>query len=136
MALTYLLDTSVLTRVIAPPVRARIEQLDRLGLARTSMTDLEVGFSARSGVEWDRLVGALDTFQLIDIDAHHFARARQVQRLLADDGLRSRKLPDLLIAAVAEAASLTVLHYDADFDHITAVTAQPSEWIVPRSSID
>lgn len=132
----YLLDTSVVTRLRSPEVRRRIEQLDNSGLARTSMTDLEVGFSARNGVEWDRLSTAIDAFVPVDVEARHFDRARQVQRLLADDGLRGRKIPDLLIAAVAEAASLTVLHYDSDFDHISAVTGQPTEWVVPRSSID
>jgi hypothetical protein len=31
---------------------------------------------------------------------------------------------------------LTVLHYDADFDHIAAVPGQPTEWVVERGSID
>jgi hypothetical protein len=31
---------------------------------------------------------------------------------------------------------LTVLHYDADFDHIAAVTGQNVEWIVARGSVD
>lgn len=132
----YLLDTSVVTRLRSSEVRRRIEQLDNSGLARTSMTDLEVGFSARNGAEWDRLNSALGAFAQVDVEARHFDRARQVQRLLANGGLRGRKIPDLLIAAVAEAASLTVLHYDSDFDHIAAVTGQPTEWVVPRASID
>lgn len=134
--MTYLLDTSVLTRLRAPSIVQRIEQLDRDGLARTTMTDLEVGYSARSADEWDRLAAALDAFRRIDVEAHHFDRARQVQRRLAAEGLRGRKVPDLLIAAVAEATSLTVLHYDADFDHIAAITGQPAQWIVERGSID
>jgi len=132
----YLLDTSVLTRLRTPSVLARINELDSDGLARTSMTDLEIGFSARNAEEWDRLVVALGAFRHLDVEAHHFDRARQVQRKLADDGLKGRKVPDLLIAAVAESASLTVLHYDADFDHIAKVTGQPTEWIVERGSID
>jgi predicted nucleic acid-binding protein len=60
----------------------------------------------------------------------------QVQRDLAAGGLKGRTVPDLLIAAVAEANSLTVLHYDADFEHIATVTGQPTEWIVERGSID
>jgi len=28
------------------------------------------------------------------------------------------------------------LHYDADFDLIAGVTGQPTEWIVPRGSVD
>lgn len=132
----FLLDTSVLTRLRAPSIVRRIGQLDGDGLARTSMTDLEIGFSARSADEWDRLIAALGAFRRIDVEAHHFDRARQVQRRLAADGLRGRKVPDLLIAAVAEATSLIVLHYDADFDHIATVTRQPTQWIVERGSVD
>jgi len=132
----FLLDTSVLTRLSAPSVLRQIEALDSDGLARTTMTDLEIGFSARSAEAWDRLVVALGAFRRIDVEAHHFDRARQVQRELAAAGLKGRKVPDLLIAAVAEATSLTVLHYDSDFDHIAAVTGQPTQWVVERGSID
>jgi predicted nucleic acid-binding protein len=132
----FLLDTSALTRLRAPSVLRRMEELDAAGLARTSMTDLEVGFSAWNAEEWDRLVVALGAFRRIDVEAHHFDRAQQVQRRLAAEGLKGRKVPDLLIAAVAEATSLTVLHYDVDFDHIAAVTGQPTQWIVERGSID
>lgn len=132
----YVLDTSVLTRLRAPSILQRIEELDGLGLSRTSITDLEVGFSARSADEWDRLAAALGAFRKVHLEARHFDRAQQVQRLLAARGMRGRKVPDLLIAAVAETASLTVLHYDNDFDHIAAVTGQPTEWIVERGSID
>ena len=55
---------------------------------------------------------------LVEIEAQHFARARQVQRLLASRSRRGRKIPDLLIAAAAEDLKLIVLHYDADFDRI------------------
>ena len=132
----FLLDTSVLTRLRAPSIVRRIQELDGDGLARTSMTDLEIGFSARSADEWDRLIAALGAVRRIDFEAHHFDRARQGQRRLAADGLRGRKVPDLLIAAVAEATSLIVLHYDADFDHIATVTRQPTQWIVERGSVD
>jgi predicted nucleic acid-binding protein len=43
-------------------------------------------------------------------------------------------IPDLLIAAAAEIAQLTVLHYDGDYDTISAVTGQPVEWVVPKGS--
>jgi len=35
----------------------------------------------------------------------------------------------LIIAAAAEHAGLTVLHYDRDFDRIAENTAQPVEWV-------
>jgi predicted nucleic acid-binding protein len=43
---------------------------------------------------------------------------------------------DLMTAAVAEHNGAAVLHYDADFEHIAAVTGQPHVWVAPRGSID
>lgn len=100
------------------------------------MSDLEIGLSARSVDEWDALAIALDVMALVPITAQHFSRARQVQRLLVEKGLRGRKVPDLLIAAAAEEKGLTIVHYDADFAHIAEVTGQIVEWIVPRGSVD
>lgn len=134
--MSYLLDTSVVTRLRLPKVRLRLSHLDAQGVARTAVTDLEVGFSANNGSQWDRLAAALAVFELIKVEPHHFDRAKQVQRLLAAGGLKGRKLPNLLIAAVAEVASLTVLHYDGDFDHIASVTGQAMEWVVPPGSVD
>ena len=62
------------------------------------------------------------------------SRALEVQHQLALRGQHPIALPDLLIAAVAELNGLTVLHYDADYERIAAVTGQPAEWIVPRGS--
>ncbi len=137
MALTHLVDTSVLTRLRHEAVRAVIEPLASSGaLARAGITDLEIGYSARSAKEWDQAVDALDAFELIETSAEQVRRARQVQRLLAAKHQRGRKVPDLLIAAAAEANNLTVLHYDADFDRIGGVTGQPVEWVVLAGSVD
>jgi predicted nucleic acid-binding protein len=137
MALTHLLDTSVLTRLREPAVREAIEPRAQRGeLARAGISDLEIGFSARNGAEWDRLADAVEVFELVESTAEHVRRARQAQRLLASRHQRGRKVPDLLIAAAAEARGLTVLHYDADFDRIAAVTGQPCQWVVPAGSID
>lgn len=55
-------------------------------------------------------------------------RAVQVQWLLAERGQhRAPSIPDLLIAAAAELATLTVLHVDKDFELIAEVTGQPVE---------
>ncbi len=45
------------------------------------------------------------------------------------------KHADLLIAACAEAAGLTLVHYDQDFDAIAAVTGQPMRWVAPQGSL-
>jgi len=137
MALTHLVDSSVLTRLRQPVIRAAIEpSAERGQLARAGISDLEIGYSARSAAEWDQLLQALDVFELVETTADHLRRARQVQRLLASKHLRGRKIPDLMIAAAAESRSLAVLHYDADFDRIAAVTGQSCHWVVPTGSVD
>jgi predicted nucleic acid-binding protein len=131
------LDTSVLTRLGDPAIRAVVEPLASRGrAARAGISDLEVGYSARSAAEWDALLTALDAFDRIETTAEHMARARQVQRMLAAASQRGRKIPDLLVAAAAESSGRVVLHYDADFDRIAAVTGQRCEWVVPSGSAD
>lgn len=137
MALSHLLDTSVLTRLRRPEVRDAIEPRARRGeLGRAGICDLELGFSARSAAEWDETAEDLEAFELVETTAGHLRRARQVQRLLAARHQRGRKVPDLLVAAAAEADGLIVVHYDADFDRIAAVTGQACQWVVPAGSID
>lgn len=137
MALTHLVDTSVLTRLRHGSVRAVIEPMAAAGsLARAGIIDLEIGYSARSAKEWDRAVDALDAFELIETTSDHVRRAWHVQRLLAAKHQRGRRIPDLLVGAAAEASDLTVLHYDTDFDRIAALTGQPTEWVVPAGAID
>ena len=137
MALTHLLDTSVLKRLSNPSVRVVVEPLAEAGnLARSAISDLEVGYSARNAQEWDELLSALEIFIPIESTADHFVRAKQVQRLLAVRSQRGRKIPDLLIAAVAESERLAVLHYDQDFDKISEVTGQRCQWVVAAGTID
>jgi len=137
MALTHLLDTSVLTRIREPSVRAAVEpRVQRAELGRAAISDLEIGFSTRNAEEWDRLLDGLNAFDLVEITAEHLRRAKQVQRLLASKHQRGRKVPDLLIAAAAEAHGLAVLHYDTHFDLISAATGQPCDWVVPAGSVD
>src|SRR5207248_9946554 len=137
VALTHLVDSSVLTRLPQRAVRAEVEpRAERGELARAGISDLEIGYSARSAAGWDRLADALRAFVLVETTADHLRRARQVQRMLAAKHQRGRKVPDLLVAAAAEASGLTVLHYEADFDRIAAVTAQACRWIVLPGSID
>ena len=101
------------------------------GLVRvTSVTLLEVGFSARSAGD---LRHALGSAPLRSMPVEYFTpaiedRAIEVQAILAERGQhRAPSIPDLLIAAVAELAQLTVLHVDKDFELIAEVTGQPVE---------
>jgi hypothetical protein len=55
-------------------------------------------------------------------------RAVAVQSALAERGQhRAPSIPDLLVAATAELAELTVLHLDKDYELIAALTGQPLE---------
>ena len=96
------------------------------------MTLLEVGFSARSAGD---LRHALGSAPLRSMPVEYFTpaiedRAIEVQAILADRGLhRAPSIPDLLIAAAAELAQLTVLNVDKDFELIAQVTGQPVERI-------
>lgn len=106
---------------------ARIER----GLVRLStITRLEFGFSVRSG-DAGREAFGLSPLLLMPIEYLTPAmedRAWEVQMLLADRGQhRAPSIPDLLIAATAEKAGLTVLAVDKDFDLIAEVTGQPVE---------
>lgn len=137
MALTLLVDTSVLKRVGHPSVREVVEPLAVRGeLARASICDLEVGYSARNAEEWDLLVGALEAFAVVETSPAHVKRALRVQRLLAERSQRGRKIPDLLVAAAAEERNLTVLHYDADFDLIASVTGQRCQWVAKAGTLE
>jgi hypothetical protein len=137
VALTHLIDTSVISRLGEASVRAAVEPLTDAGqVGRAGITDLEVGYGSRNAREWDRDMADLSVFKLVETTAAHIQRARQVQRLLAARSQRGRKVPDLLIAAAAEQEGLVLLHYDADFDSIAKVTGQRCEWVTPAGSID
>ena len=136
---THLVDNSVLARGYKPAVAATLEPMVLKGLvAICSVTDLELLFSARSGAEHREWRQEIDLrFVRVQIDQGALDRAVDVQGLLADRGQhRGTNVPDLVVAAAAERAGLTVLHYDADFDLIATVTGQPTEWVVARGSVD
>ncbi|MGH9301282.1 MAG: PIN domain nuclease [Acidimicrobiales bacterium] len=137
MALTHLVDTSVISRLGAPAVRAVLDPLTEAGkVGRVGIIDLEIGFGSRNAREWDQNMADLSVFMLVETTAAHVQRARQVQRLLAARSQRGRKIPDLLIAAAAEQERLTLIHYDSDFDLIAKVTGQRCQWVVPAGAID
>jgi predicted nucleic acid-binding protein len=72
----------------------------------------------------------------VDTTAAHIKRALVVQRLLTGRSQLGRKIPELFVAAAAEALGLAVLHYDGDFDLIASVTGQSCRWVVPAGSLD
>jgi predicted nucleic acid-binding protein len=136
---TWLVDKSVLARLGQRPVRDVVLPWARAGrIAVTVVTELEVGFSARSLGDYNATRQALLDFLLPAlISPAAEDRARQVQAALVRRGHhRAVSIPDLLVAAVAEVEHLSVLHYDADFERIAQITDQPTEWVLPRGTAD
>ncbi len=136
MTAGYLADKSALARLRHDAVHERLGPLLEAGLVATCpIIDLEVLYSARSRADYEAI--RAERFGLISfpITAAATDRALEVQRLLAERGRHRLPIPDLLIAAVAEVNDLAVMHYDADFDRIAEVTAQPSEWVVPKGTV-
>jgi predicted nucleic acid-binding protein len=79
---------------------------------------------------------ALHGQRWLDVGTAALQRAMDVHRLLAASSQhRHFRLPDLVIAATAEQYGATVLHYDADYDRIAAVTGQPVEWVAEKGSL-
>jgi predicted nucleic acid-binding protein len=135
---TYLADKSALTRrETRPEVRAVIEPLLLAGaIATCGVVDLELLYSASSPAVYAELALALRALPRIAITEAVLDRALEVQgRLAKRSQHRAVPLPDLIVAACAESAGLTVLHYDADYDRIAEITGQPVRWVIPRGSV-
>ena len=134
----YLADKSALTRrETRPQLREIVEPLLLAGrIATCGIVDLELLFSATSPAVYTALASTLRALPRIPVTEAIVDRALAVQGLLAERSQhRAVPLPDLLVAACAESAGLTVLHYDADFDRIAELTGQPTRWVMPRGSI-
>lgn len=127
----WLIDKSALARLTASPDAAEWAGRVERGLVRiATVTRLEVGYSARSGPE---LRAGLRQPPMSSMPVEYLTpaiedRAVEILALLADRGQhRAPSIPDLIIAATAELAELTVLHLDKDFEVIAAVTGQAVE---------
>lgn len=133
----YLIDKSALARIQNPAVERRLAPVIESGEAATcAIVDLEILYSTRNRQEHTRVrTRRALAYRKIELTEAIFKRAMDVQELLAGRGRHRLPIPDLIIAAAAETAGMTVLHYDADFDTIAAVTRQNVEWVVPRGSL-
>jgi predicted nucleic acid-binding protein len=134
----YLADKSALTRrQTRPEVRDVVEPLLLAGrIATCGIVDLELLFSAPDPGTYAELARVLRALPRVPVTDAAVDRALEVEGLLATRSQhRAVPLPDLLVAACAERAGLTVLHYDADFDRIAAVTDQAMQWVVARGAV-
>jgi predicted nucleic acid-binding protein len=124
----YLIDTSGLFRILQDKLRqAWSDHLAAGVVATCPVVELEFLYSARSladRLEKQRLLR--DVFGWIPMSERACNRAEEVQQLMTEAGThRSAGAIDLLIAATAERAGLTVLCDDRDFVAVAEVTGQP-----------
>jgi len=127
----WLIDKSALVRLASAAAAAQwASRIDR-GLVRIStVTRLEVGYSARTASDHRTLLTEppMSSMPVEYLTPTIEDRAVELQLVLAERGLhRAPSIPDLLIAATAELADLTVLHLDKDFELIAELTGQPTE---------
>jgi predicted nucleic acid-binding protein len=134
----YLIDTSAFARITVPSVRKVIAGLIAEGVAATCVTvDLEAGYSGRTADDVRTIAENRRTlYRNLPITEQIADQARQVQvRMAARGQHRAAGIVDVLTAAVAEHHGAVILHYDADFEHIAAVTGQQQLWIAPRGTL-
>ena len=133
-----LIDTSAFARFGKPRVAASAGPLIAQGrIALCAPVAFELGYSARSARDHDQLMGRLDAFEMAPTTDGDHRRALELQGLLAHQGNhRAISLVDALVAAIAENRGLTVLHYDADFELLSALTGCPNQWIAERGTAD
>lgn len=122
-----------------PGVRVEFDELVARGhVASCDAVKMELLHTARNGPEFSARRTQLGLLPHCPIGPREWVRALDVYEVLAHQGgLHHRRVKhfDLLIAAAAESAGLALLHYDADFETIAAVTGQPTRWLAPRGSL-
>jgi predicted nucleic acid-binding protein len=135
-----MVDTSVW--VWASRVPAVLDELELQaaagGIATCHPVHFELLYSTRNAEEFVATRRRLERLPIITVDGPVWERALDVNEEMArQGGLHHRQVrqPDLLIAAAAELAGIPVLHYDADYDRIGAITGQPMQWVRPRGSL-
>jgi hypothetical protein len=128
---TWLVDKAAYVRLgLVDDAATWAERINRGLLRIATVTRLELGFSARTAKD---LRSEIEGPPLAAMPVEYLTpaieeRAVEVQLLLAERGQhRAPSIPDLLVAATAELAGLTVLHLDKDFELIATVTGQPTE---------
>lgn len=120
---------------------SRAQEIDRALLADEVVACLpfllEAGYSARSASDHATILQYLGRLRRAPIDAEVEGRALVAQAQLARAAHHRLKLPDLLIASLADRHGIGVLHYDADFDVILEHTSlrYESVWLASRGSL-
>ena len=127
----WLIDKSALVRLNAAADRVEwTSRIDRGQVRISTVTRLEVGYSARTAADHRVLLAEppISSMPVEYLTPRIEDRAVELQLALAERGQhRAPSIRDLLVAATAELADLTVLHLDKDFELIVEFTGQQVE---------
>lgn len=97
---------------------------------------LELTRLTANGTRAKEVSGRLNAFQGVPMRPTLWRRARELQILLAEEGDHRRVPPvDLLIAGTAEAAGVSLVHYDRDYERIASVSKLEHHWLVPDGTL-
>lgn len=137
----FIIDNSVWQRLRQPAVRAAMgtimDSASPWSILTCTTVVAEVGFSARSGRDHDAVRDYLAAFP--ECETHPSAAlVLDVQGAIWQAGLlRAVGAIDTVIAAYAIVNDATVVHYDADFEHVArAWNGFRHQWIAPRGTLD
>ena len=118
-----LVDTSAwlhaLRKESVPAVKSRVDELLKDNLViTTAMIKLELLGGTRTDKEFRRLKTYLDALDEVEIDDGQWEKAYELSFSLRRKGL-TVPYTDILIAACALTADLTIMHVDVHFDAIS-----------------
>lgn len=121
-----------------PAVATRLAPLIEAGLvATTAQLDAEALYSARSPAEYEQLRRIGDWRSSICRRATSTGRARWVRSgSWPRAAVTAPWVADLLIATVAAAHDVLLIHYDSDFEISADVITVRHQWVVDRGTVD
>lgn len=130
----WLIDKSAISKLhLTSDATDWARRIERGLLRISTVTRLEIGYAARSAADHDALLAEPP---IVSMPVEYLTpriedRAVQLQSMLAARGQhRAPSIPDLLVAATAELANLTVLHLDKDFELIAELTDLATERLI------
>jgi len=115
--------------------RQRLHELrETRQLAVCVVSMAELLYSARNADELARMRLDLSSLTYLHMTPAAEQHLVDVMAALALHGQHRTPVPDLMLAAIAQAHSAVVLHHDSDYERVADVTGQPHEWIIPRGT--
>lgn len=134
----YLIDTSAAARMTHPEVAARLAPLIEAGVvATTAQLDAEALYSARNTADYEQVWSDRRlAYEYLPTHDENWQAALDAQRRLASTGRhRAVGMADLLIATLANAHDVTLIHYDGDFEIAAEVLPLRHQWILEPGAI-